>query len=81
MAMKALFPEAKVICPSLFIGMGAVGVGEITVPLLIELGHTLVTALVYVEQTGHVNAYPDPVRMYAEASVPILVWIPRVSVE
>ena len=43
MAMKALFPEPKACGPSLFTGIGEVGVGETTVPLAVALGHNLVT--------------------------------------
>lgn len=81
MAMKALFPEPKACGPSLFTGIGEVGVGDTTVPLVVALGHNLVAYERMSQKSWSSITYPDPVGIYADASVPMLVCNPWVSVE
>jgi hypothetical protein len=42
MAMMELFPDPKACWPWLLYGIGKLGVGEMTVPLVVALGHQLV---------------------------------------
>jgi hypothetical protein len=64
MAMIELFSDTKACWPSLLNGIGKLGIGEMTVPLVVALGHQLVSMLAWnIAHNEDRYTYPEPVGM------------------